>query len=36
MLAVFHQKFAKLSEEFHKVKNLSSKGIEIGDVKLNL
>ncbi len=25
-----------LSEEFHKVKNLSSKGIEIGDVKLNL
>ena len=25
-----------LSEEFHKVKNLSSKGIEVGDVKLNL
>ena len=25
-----------LSEEFHKVKNLSNKGIEIGDVKLNL
>ncbi len=25
-----------LSEEFHKVQNLSSKGIEIGDVKLNL
>ncbi len=25
-----------LSEEFHKVKNLSSKGIEIGEVKLNL
>ena len=25
-----------LSEEFHKVKNLSSKGIEISDVKLNL
>ena len=25
-----------LSEEFHKVKNLSSKGIEIGGVKLNL
>ena len=25
-----------LSEEFHKVKNLSKKGIEIGDVKLNL
>ena len=25
-----------LSEEFHKVKNLSTKGIEIGDVKLNL
>lgn len=24
------------SEEFHKVKNLSSKGIEVGDVKLNL
>ena len=25
-----------LSEEFHKVKNLSRKGIEVGDVKLNL
>ncbi len=25
-----------LSEEFHKIKNLSSKGIEVGDVKLNL
>ena len=25
-----------LSKEFHKVKNLSNKGIEIGDVKLNL
>ena len=25
-----------LSEEFHKAKNLSSKGIEIGEVKLNL
>ena len=25
-----------LSEEFHKVKSLSNKGIEIGDVKLNL
>jgi len=25
-----------LSEEFHKVQNLSNKGIEIGDVKLNL
>ena len=25
-----------LSEEFHKVKNLSNKGIEIGDVKLDL
>ena len=25
-----------LSEEFHKVKNLSNKGIEIGEVKLNL
>ena len=25
-----------LSEEFHKVKDLSNKGIEIGDVKLNL
>ena len=25
-----------LSEEFHKVKNLSTKGIEIGEVKLNL
>ena len=25
-----------LSEEFHKVKGLASKGIEIGDVKLNL
>jgi len=25
-----------LSDEFHKVKNLSNKGIEIGDVKLNL
>ncbi len=25
-----------LSEEFHKVKNLSSKGIDIGDVRLNL
>ena len=25
-----------LSEEFHKVKSLSKKGIEIGDVKLNL
>ena len=25
-----------LSEEFHKVKNLSSKGIEVGKVKLNL
>ncbi len=25
-----------LSEEFHKVKNLSHKGIEVGDVKLNL
>ena len=25
-----------LSEEFHKVKNLSNKGIETGDVKLNL
>ena len=25
-----------LSEEFHKVKNLSNKGIDIGDVKLNL
>ncbi|MDB2474412.1 FAD-dependent oxidoreductase, partial [bacterium] len=25
-----------LSEEFHKVQNLSSKGIEVGDVKLNL
>ena len=25
-----------LSEEFHKVKNLSSKGIEVGEVKLNL
>ena len=25
-----------LSEEFHKVKNLSSKGIEVGNVKLNL
>ena len=25
-----------LSEEFHKVKNLSKKGIEIGEVKLNL
>tara|TARA_B100001057_G_scaffold315642_1_gene315792 strand:- start:4359 stop:5759 length:1401 start_codon:yes stop_codon:yes gene_type:complete len=25
-----------LSDEFHKVKNLSDKGIEIGDVKLNL
>ena len=25
-----------LSEEFRKVKNLSNKGIEVGDVKLNL
>ena len=25
-----------LSDEFHKVKNLSNKGIEIGEVKLNL
>ena len=25
-----------LSEEFHKVQNLSNKGIEIGEVKLNL
>ncbi len=25
-----------LSEEFHKAKNLSNKGIEIGDIKLNL
>ena len=25
-----------LSEEFHKVKSLSQKGIEIGDIKLNL
>ena len=25
-----------LSEEFHKVKNLSSKGIEVGEVKLDL
>ena len=25
-----------LSEQFHKVKNLSSKGIEVGEVKLNL
>ena len=25
-----------LSEEFHKVKSLSSKGIEVGEVKLNL
>ena len=25
-----------LSEEFHKAKNLSNKGIEIGEVKLNL
>ena len=25
-----------LSEEFHKVKNLSNKGIEVGDIKLNL
>ena len=25
-----------LSEEFHKVQNLSSKGIEVGNVKLNL
>ena len=25
-----------LSDEFHKVQNLSSKGIEVGDVKLNL
>ena len=25
-----------LSDEFHKVKNLSKKGIEVGDVKLNL
>ena len=25
-----------LSEEFHKAKNLSNKGIEVGDVKLNL
>ena len=25
-----------LSDEFHKAKHLSSKGIEIGDVKLNL
>ena len=25
-----------LSEEFHKVKNISSKGIEVGEVKLNL
>ena len=25
-----------LSEEFHKVKNLSSKGIDVGDVRLNL
>ena len=25
-----------LSEDFHKVKNLSNKGIEVGDVKLNL
>ena len=25
-----------LSEEYHKVKNLSNKGIEVGDVKLNL
>ena len=25
-----------LSEEFHKVQNLSSKGIEVGEVKLNL
>jgi len=25
-----------LSEEFHKVKNLSNKGIEVGEVKLNL
>ena len=25
-----------LSEEFHKVKNLSNKGIDIGDIKLNL
>ena len=26
----------KLSEEFHKVKNLSNKGIEVGEVRLNL
>jgi dihydrolipoamide dehydrogenase len=25
-----------LSEEFHKVQNLSNKGIEVGEVKLNL
>ena len=25
-----------LSEEFHKVKNLQNKGIEVGEVKLNL
>ena len=25
-----------LSEEFHKVKSLANKGIEVGDVKLNL
>ena len=25
-----------LSEEFHKVKNLSNKGIEVGEIKLNL
>ena len=37
MLGVFHQKaYLILSEEFHKVKNLSNKGIEIGEVKLNL
>ena len=26
----------KLSEEFHKAKNLSNKGIEVGEIKLNL
>ena len=25
-----------LSEEFHKAKNLSNKGIEVGEIKLNL
>ena len=35
-MGVYLQKSFKFIEEFHKVKNLTNKGIEIGEVKLNL